>query len=157
VDLSGFSAVSTTLPLPQNVEHEFVTSAIYGNGMNAPLGETVHCIAAEPHATFLRIGVIDEDYRTDIAYTSAVLGRLRRGYRVLQLRNALGTRIELAYLLVHIGFSSETNFWPSPRHVRARAARKAFSACVRILLTSLSSHRRLCVRALSSCGIWVKS
>lgn len=114
----GFSAVSTTLPLPQNVEHEFVTSAIYGNGMNAPLGETVHCIAAEPHATFLRIGVIDEDYRTDIAYTSAVLGRLRRGYRVLQLRNALGTRIELAYLLVHIGFSSETNFWPSPRHLR---------------------------------------
>eukprot|EP00966_Prymnesium_polylepis_P169216 3912751-Prymnesium_polylepis.1 len=72
--------------------------------MNAVFGALVHCAAAEPHATFLRIGVIDG--RQEVAYETAVLGRLRCGYRVLQLRGGLGTRIELAYLFVRISLGS---------------------------------------------------
>ena len=83
--------------------------------MNAPFAETVHCVAAEPHATFLRISVADSGQ--EVAYETAVLGRLRPGYRVLQMRGLLGTRIELCYLFVRISFGSEPNLWPTPRQV----------------------------------------
>ena len=58
----------------------------------------------------------------DAAFETAVLGRLRRGYRVFHLRALLGTRIELCYLFVRISFGSETNWWPSARHLRLRRA-----------------------------------
>ena len=80
------------------------------NGANASFGETMHCVAAEPYATFLHISVTDNG--EEVAYESAVLGRLLNGYRVMQLRSALGTRIELCYLFVHItNVGSETNLW----------------------------------------------
>ena len=83
-------------------------------------GETVHCVAAEPHATFLRVSVTERrdragvsnllgegwrDAGQEVAYTIAVLGRLRRGYRVLQLRGLLGTRIELSCALPRLELS----------------------------------------------------
>eukprot|EP00966_Prymnesium_polylepis_P200035 4635753-Prymnesium_polylepis.1 len=88
---AGFVAFSKTLPLPQNVEPEISTAVVKGNGMNAPFGDTIHCAASEPHSTFLRIAVMDR--QQEVAYESAVLGRLKRGYRVLQLRELLGTPI----------------------------------------------------------------
>ena len=74
-------------------------------------GAKVHCVAAEPHATFLRIGV--SNGRKEVAYEVAVLGRLRRGYRVFLLRGVLGTRIELCYMFVQISFGGERNLWPT--------------------------------------------
>ena len=106
--LAGFCAVTTTLPPPWNVDA--VATA------NAPFGVEFQCIAAEPYAAFLRVGINDNGQ--EVAYESAVLGRLRRGYRVLQLRGLLGTRIELAYLLVKITTGSEPNKWPGSRQVR---------------------------------------
>ena len=90
--------------------------------MNAPLGETIHCVAAEPYASFLHVSVADGG--CDVAYEVAVLGRLRRGYRILQLRSVLGTRIELSYVLVRIQFGNELNVWPTPRQLRLAALRR---------------------------------
>ena len=70
----------------------------------------VHCLAAEPHETFLRVAVEDED-DDEVAFETAVLGRLRPGYRVLQLRSRLGTRIELCYLFVRISRGEEDHQW----------------------------------------------
>eukprot|EP00966_Prymnesium_polylepis_P257476 5948095-Prymnesium_polylepis.1 len=82
--------------------------------MNASFGNAVvHLVAAEPGATFLRIGVTD--LGQEVAFATAILGRLRRGYRVLELRNLLGTKIELCFLFVQISFGSERNLWPTPR------------------------------------------
>ena len=118
--MAGFCAVSSSLPVPQNVETELVTPAVEGNGMNAAFDRAVHCIAAEPSATFLRVSVHDSNrQRQEVAYETAVLGRLRRGYRILQLRCPLGTRIELCHLFVRISFGSENNEWATPRQVRA--------------------------------------
>jgi hypothetical protein len=113
--VGGVCALSDSLPLSQSHETEFATPAIMGNGMNAPFNSTVHCVAAEPKATFLRIQVTDGG--REIAFETAVLGRLRRGYRVFQLRDALGTRIEIAYLFVKISHGEVSNLWPSPREV----------------------------------------
>ena len=53
----------------------------------------VHVTDLSGRETIVRVVVMDGD--TEVAYETAVLGRLRRGYRVLQLRSQLGTRIEL--------------------------------------------------------------
>ena len=77
---------------------------------------TLHCLASEPNETFLRVVALDG--KEAVAYETAVLGRLRRGYRVFQLRCELGTRIEQCYLLVKISFGSEPNRWPAPSHIK---------------------------------------
>ena len=90
--------------------------------MNAAFGgDTIHCCAAEPHATFLRVGVVEGGL--EVAYEIAVLGRLHHGYRILRLRNLLGTRIELCHLLVKITFATDPNLWASPRQVVESANR----------------------------------
>ena len=113
--LSGVCAVSKQLPLTHmSSGAKVATAVIAGSGMNARFGETVHCAAAEPHATFVRFGVTDGG--EEVAYESALLGRLRRGYRVIQLRSLLGTRIELAHLFVHIvNAGNQLNLWSNPR------------------------------------------
>jgi len=123
--IGGFCALSETLPLPQRAEIEISTRAISGSGMNVPFNnQRVHCAAAEPHSTFLSVRVTDG--LQELAYETAVLGRLRGGYRVLHLRSsAFGTRIELCYLFVHISFSSEPNTWPTTRQLRLLSARAA--------------------------------
>jgi hypothetical protein len=83
--------------------------------MNATFDDEIHCVAAEPHATLLHLSVIDR--MQEVATKTAVLGRLRGGYRILQLKSLLGTRIELAYLFVRISFEAEVNLWPTPRQV----------------------------------------
>ena len=88
---------------------------------SAAFDEKVHCVAAEPHATFLRIGITD-GRQGEVAYETAVLGRLRRGYRVLQLRSVLGTRIELCYLFIKIRFGSDPNLWATPRQLRIQSS-----------------------------------
>ena len=108
---TGFCAVSKVLPLPQTAEAETSTSAVMGNGINAPVNIRVHCIAAEPDATFLRLCVIDGKH--EVAFESVVLGRLRHGYRVFQMRGWLGTRIELCFIFVRIAFGTEPNLWPT--------------------------------------------
>jgi len=114
--IGGFCTISTTLPLTQSILTEVVVPTLKSGGLNVGIGRTVHCIAAEPHATFLRVGVTD--LNQEVAYETAVLGRLRHGYRVLQLRNLRGTRIELCYLFVKVSFGTEPNMWPTPRQIR---------------------------------------
>jgi len=112
--VGGFCAVTSTLPLRQNAETEITTKVVRGNGMHAAFGDTIYCLAAEPDATFMRISVTDG--RQEVAYETAVLGRLRPGYRILQLRDRRhGTRVELCYVLVRISFGSEQQLWATPR------------------------------------------
>lgn len=118
--IGGFSAISTVLPVPhsqQSLQTNIRTFIAEGNGMNASFGASVvHCISAEPHTTFLRVGVTDRG--REVAYETSVLGRLRCGYRVFHLRNLLGTRIELCYLFVAIRTGSELNQRATARQLR---------------------------------------
>jgi len=115
--IGGFFAMSSVLPIPQHRTETELTLPAATNGLNAYIGERIHCVAAEPHAVFLRIGVVDG--RRELAFEVAVLGRLRRGYRVMCLRAPLGTRIELAYLFLRIDLACDVpNLWAPPRHVR---------------------------------------
>jgi len=114
--IGGFCAVINTLPLPKRTDVEHTTVTVATNGMNAVFGETLHCLAAEPHATFLRFGVCDGGH--EVAYETAVLGRLRQGFRVLQMRGILGTRIELCFLFVRIDVGSEYNTRATERELR---------------------------------------
>jgi len=118
--IGGFCAIGDKLPLPaQHVQSEKYISP-GRNGLMVPFGDKVHCITAEPHATFLRAGITDRGH--EVAFEMAVLGRLRLGYRVLQLRNPLGTRIELACLFVRVSMGTEANLWVSPRQLRIQGS-----------------------------------
>ena len=97
-------------------ECEASTSSL-SNGLNANVGKTFHCIAEEPLATFLRVAVTND--RQEVAFEVAVLGRLLHGYRVLQMRSRLGTRIELCFILVKIGFGDEAHMAMTSRQVCA--------------------------------------
>ena len=88
------------------------------NGLNAHFGEQlVHCIAAEPHQTFLRVSVVDRagGRAEEVAYEALVMGRLRGGYRVFHLRSMHGTHIERCCLFVHISFGLEQNSFARPK------------------------------------------
>jgi hypothetical protein len=112
-NLTGFCTVSDTLPLPKRVRSE-VSLKARDNGLNPGFNDKkVHCVAAQPMSVFLRASVTDGGQ--EIAYETAVLGRLRGGYRVLCLRGPLGTRIELCVIFVRISFGVEPNHWASPR------------------------------------------
>ena len=121
----GFCCVSDVLPLPQNVTSELVLQPEIevSSGLNAAFNKRAHCVAAEPQHTFLRFDVID--CGREVAFETAVLGRLQRGYRVFQMRGAHGTRIELCFVFVHISFGQEPHLWASPRQVRLQAKQRA--------------------------------
>ncbi|KAL1525655.1 hypothetical protein AB1Y20_020505 [Prymnesium parvum] len=133
--IGGFCALTKTLPLrgfQESVVTETTINGESGTGSNMTFreGETVHCIAAEPDATLVRVCVVESGY--DLAYETAVLARLRCGYRVLQLRSALGTRLELCYVLVHVSVTQEPNRFPNARQLQqmqfsVNARRKSFS------------------------------
>jgi len=126
--IGGFTAVSDEVPLPTSAEghialprqrgkqRQRVSARFSDCGMNAIEQETLHCVAAEPHGTFLRVGVLEG--QVERAYETMVLGRLRRGYRVIKLRGSLGTRIELCHLFVHVSFGTEVNVWMTPTQMR---------------------------------------
>lgn len=133
--IGGFCGIFRDLsipPPPEEVAVFYKTAAVQNNGLNALFDESVHCVAAEPDATFMRIGVSDGDQ--EVVYETAVLGRLRRGYRVFRMRNAFGTRVELCYLLVHIEFGKEANNWIAPAALRLQAEKKNAE------LSSLAEH-----------------
>jgi hypothetical protein len=144
--IGGFCAVSSRLPLPPRIETEITTEAITKGGLNAIFDQNIYCVAAEPHATLLRIGVT-QDRVQEVAYATIVLGKLRPGYRVFQLRGSQhGTRIELCHLFVHIGVGGRLNLWQNPRQVRARTL-----ACVwrtfhmRVFPCPLSTSMSICM------------
>ena len=114
--------MSENLPFPLNAETEVALAQREG-GLNSTFDQIVHCVAAEPHAVFLRVGVSDAEQ--EVAYMTVVLGRLRRGYRVLPLRSPLGTQIEICVLFVKISFGTEDNLWATARQVRACARARA--------------------------------
>lgn len=113
--------MSNTLPVPLRTETEMRTAAVELNGLRAGLGVELHCVAAEPFGTFLRVAVSDGGQ--EVAYETVVLGRLRRGYRVLHLRSMLGTRIELCFLFVRISCGTVPNQWATPRQLRIQSSR----------------------------------
>jgi len=123
--IGGICALYRTLPFDESIATELELSR-HDSGMNAEIGETIHCVAAEPHATFLRVGVVD-GRQGEVAYESYVLGRLSGGYRVLKLRDIMGTRIELAYLFVKISFGMEANLWLTLRQLRDGDSRQSNS------------------------------
>jgi len=114
--IGGFCAISEKPIPPQSSPTELVVRSVKGSGLNAALGVTAHCIATEPDATFVRVSVVEGEH--EVAYDVAVLGRLRCGYRIFMLRSLLGTRIELAYLFVHISVGTEANHFATPRQLR---------------------------------------
>jgi len=123
--IGGFCAVSDTLPMPWVVQTDTkLTSSKSDNGLNVTFGQEIHCVVAEPHSVFLRVGVVDGGQ--EAAFELAVLGRLRGGFRVFQLRGMLGTRIELNFLFVCIRFGSKVvNLWPTPRQLELRRLESA--------------------------------
>ena len=148
-NIGGFCAIDSSLPLPRTpTTTEWRTAA---NGSRVGLGvsfthRTLHCVAAEPHATFLRLAVLDGE--DELAYETAVLGRLRRGYRVFQLRSDLGTRIELCYLLVKISFGSEPNQWPTASQLEE--VQEARLHALKLDNLTLKNEQQTKIRALQS-------
>ena len=116
--IGGFCAVSKRLPLPQTVDTELLTLDTAASGMNTEYGDSFHCLASEPSATFLRISIIDRSH--EVAYESVVLGRLQIGYRVFQMRSCQsGTRIELCYIFAQITIDQRANkYWILAHQVR---------------------------------------
>jgi len=119
--MGGFCCVSSEVR-PQHVRTRYTTVALgRKNGLCPHIGETVHCLALEPEQTFLRVAVLDHceaEAGVEVAFETAVLGRMRPGYRCLQLRNRLGTRIELCYLLLKISRGEEDHAWASTAELR---------------------------------------
>lgn len=117
--IGGFCSISSELP-PRRIHTTYATATVQSDGLAPHFGETVHCLAAEPEQTFLRISVLEhrQGIVTEVAYETAVLGRLRPGYRVMQLRSRLGTRVELCYLLVKISLGEEPHKWTSAAALR---------------------------------------
>jgi len=109
---TGFCAISNKLPLPPNIETDMMLPPS-DNGLIASFGDKIHCVCAEPQAVFFRVSVVDGGQ--EVAYETAILGRLRGGFRVFQLRGVLGTRIELCFLLVRVSFGTLFNNWATAR------------------------------------------
>jgi len=105
---SGFaSSVTSKHCAAQRTRPEFHLQSSSGDGLNSAFGQTVQFIVAEPNTTFLRFSVTDSGH--EVAYQVYVLSRLRSGYRAVQLRGPLGTRIELCYLFIRLKFEDTPN------------------------------------------------
>ena len=114
----------------------FCTPPAVANGLNATFGDQVHCFAAEPRETILKVAVMDSD--VEVAYETVVLGILRPGYRCLQLRSTqFGTRIRLAGLFLHIDMGDV----PNGPHAQLRELRKQLDA----QRTIIEEHERTIV------------
>ena len=107
--IGGECCASPPLPPKEEARTRFQTPSAPGNGLNPSWGHMVHCVAAEPDETILRLSVSDGD--TEVAYECVLVGVLRPGYRCIPLRSKLGTRIELCYLVVHISLCEIPNPW----------------------------------------------
>ena len=123
--LGGYHCVATDLPPPQMPPHGSLptrvhTAGVGGDGLHPHFDLTVHCLAAEPKETILRIGVQDLTYSSsvqeetdaraahhsqDVAYEAAVLDGLRPGYRSLPLRSRSGCPVDMCCIYLHIAIS----------------------------------------------------
>ena len=65
--IGGFAAVTDTLPL-KRVRTKHSTVSVSSNGLNPQFDHSMHCLAAEPDQTFLRIAVVDGKYRQTAYY-----------------------------------------------------------------------------------------
>jgi hypothetical protein len=104
--LGGYAALASELPPPKPGmgQTRMRSAAVLGNGLNAPFDLLVHCLAAEPAHTLVRLSV--NDGLEEVAYEAALLQALRPGYRCIPLRSVrTGTRIDMASLLVHVATS----------------------------------------------------
>jgi|EP00966_Prymnesium_polylepis_P204323 hypothetical protein len=88
-----------------------------------PSGRT-YTLLLHAGAVFLHIAVNGSGH--EVAFESAVLGRLRHGLRVFLLRGSLGTRIELCYLFAQI----TRTYKPFTSLVRISCERQRMSAKV---------------------------
>ena len=72
--IGGFCAVSEELPLTRDAQltRRWAAEAEGPGGANVRIGRTVHCLAAEPHATFIRVAVSDCHGGTEVAFETAV-------------------------------------------------------------------------------------
>ena len=116
--IGGYCRVATALPPSPGAGRAHTTQAVEKSGFNACFADElpVHCLAAEPRETLLRVGVWD--HGTLVAYDTLVLGTLRAGHRCIQLRSRLGTRIELCHLFVHVALGEEVNTGASSLELR---------------------------------------
>ena len=137
--MGGFCSICDQLPLThdshQGRRMRFQAGHPTG-GFYTQVEHTLHCIAAEPECTLLRVSVHDGDSLA--AYAVAVLSQLRPGYRCFRLSTPLGVPIELACLFVHIEVSKETNVWAgadtfgpelSIQKARVETLQKELSSC----------------------------
>ncbi|KOO23243.1 phosphoinositide-specific phospholipase c [Chrysochromulina tobinii] len=109
-------------PPTEDAGTAFSTSAAIANGLNPVFHELVHCLAAEPNETVLKLGIVDAD--VEVAFATVVLGLLRPGYRSVQLRSRHGTRIRLCSLLVHIELANELSPITSQRDLMLEMRRQ---------------------------------
>ena len=98
--IGGVCSVSTELPPPNGPEMRVATQAVQRNGLNPRYSYRVHCVAAEPMETILRLVVIDDE--KEVAYETIVLGALRRGWRAVPMRAMRGCRIDFCCVLIHV-------------------------------------------------------
>jgi len=101
--IGGVACVATSLP-PAEVTLRHVTHTVERNGLNPRFNATVHCLAAEPMETVLRVAVIDGD--KEVAYETVMLGTLRHGWRALTLRDMKATRIDFCVVLVNVAIGT---------------------------------------------------
>ena len=82
--IGGYCRVATALPPSPGAGRAHTTQAVEKSGFNACFSNElpVHCLAAEPRETLLRVGVWD--HGTLVAYDTLVLGALRAGHRCTQ-------------------------------------------------------------------------
>ena len=123
--VGGYHCVTEQLPPPSPIAGNspptrLHTIGVGGDGLHPHFDMTVHCVAAEPKETMLRIGVQDLTYnpslqdeadaRTahhsqDCAYEVCILEALRPGYRSLPLRSRSGCFMDMCCLYIHVSIS----------------------------------------------------
>ena len=118
----AFAVVAPELPPRSPIAKAYSPPAVEGGGLALYLGaKEVHCLAAEPAQTVLRVSVTDRG--EEVAYEAAVLDGIRSGYRTLQLREVeSGTAIELCSLFVHVDLGTHPHDWRTATEVRSPRA-----------------------------------
>ena len=119
--MGGYCCTTPELPPPPSEERRATrirSAAVFADGLHPHFELVVHCLAAEPKETLLRLSVQDltyssggkeestaagADHSRDVVYEAVVLDALRPGYRSLHLRSkSSGCRVDMCCLYVHV-------------------------------------------------------